>query len=412
MHLNMLEWLRCSFCGSRLEIVDASPIARTGDDVASGVLGCECCAYPIVAGIPVLIADDTTRAAMHQLEDGRGDAALLTLLGLDTDRAAAFTALLANPGAMTYRSALEVLSPDPEGTYFLYRFSDPTFVMAESVLQAVGQEASLRSGMAIDLCGGSGHLTRVLASQREGVVVLADVFFWKLWLAKHFTATSCVPVCCDANNPLPFSRETFQLVVLSDAFPYIWHKRMLADEMMRLVGPTGAIVMPHLHSSLGENFSPGMTLTPASYRDLFEPMEPQLFQDSTLLDDILDRGVVELGRPVSAEALGTTPSLTLVASKQRSLFRTFALAAHGDPVGELIVNPLYRVEVGGGASVLTLDFPNDEYEEEFGACKRYLPASLTMAGEIRGSLMPGALGPEGQQLRLTRVLIDAPPRYC
>ena len=37
---------------------------------------------------------------------------------------------------------------------------------------------------------------------------------------------------------------------------------------MRAVGPRGVIVLPHLHSSLGENFSAGMTLTPAGYASL------------------------------------------------------------------------------------------------------------------------------------------------
>ena len=75
-----------------------------------------------------------------------------------------------------------------------------------------------------------------------------------------------------------------RLVVLSDAFPYIWHKRLLAGEMMRLAGDRGTIVMPHLHSSLGFNFSAGMTLTPAAYRDLFAPAQPRLFRDSDLLE--------------------------------------------------------------------------------------------------------------------------------
>jgi hypothetical protein len=34
------------------------------------------------------------------------------------------------------------------------------------------------------------------------------------------------------------------------------------------------ILMPHLHSSLGFNFSPGMTLTPAAYHDFFQALEP------------------------------------------------------------------------------------------------------------------------------------------
>jgi len=412
MQLSMLEWLRCPFCGTRLNLVDSSPVVRTGQELTSGVLGCECCAYPVVAGIPVVVADDTTRAAMHQLEAGHGDEALLTLLALEGNRARAFERQLLHPERMTYRSAIEVLSPDPEGTYFLYRFSDPTYVMAQSVLQAVAQHGPLAGGRAIDLCGGSGHLTRVMtASRAPADVVLADVFFWKLWLARTFTAPGCAPVCCDANHPLPFARDTFRLVVLSDAFPYIWHKRLLADEMARLVERDGAIVMPHLHSSLGDNFSAGMTLTPSSYRDLFEQMGPRLFSDAALLDGILEHRTVDLAGSVSVEHLGSAPSLTLIATEDQALYRRYPLPEPGELSGELRVNPLYAVKADDSQSVLTLLFPNEEYEEEFGECKRYLPAAVTLPGDARGVLEASALGIDADQLRRSRVLIDAPKRY-
>ncbi len=413
MHLSMLEWLRCPFCGTHLTTVDSSPTVRKGDELESGVLGCECCAYPVVAGIPVLIADDTTRTAMHQLEADQGDAALLTLLGLEGDRALAFESQLAHPDRMTYRSAIEVLSPDPEGTYFVYHFSDPTYVMAQSMVQATGPHRAMRSGRVIDVCGGSGHLTRALcAMEPAGETVLVDLFFWKLWLAKTITAPACVPVCCDANSPLPFARETFQLVVLADAFPYIWHKRLLADEMVRLAGADGTIVMPHLHSSLGENFSAGMTLTPASYRDLFAPLQPRLYSDEALLDDVLRHSLVDLSASVSAEALGDSPSFTLVASADASLFSRYAVPAPGPVAGELRVNPLYRVEVRKGSSLLTLAFPYEEYEEEFGGCKRYLPSSVTLPTEVHGALDPSILGSRLHQLLSARILIDAPRGYC
>ena len=82
MHEHLLDLLRCPFCGTRLSLVENEALVRAGDRIESGVLGCECCAFPIVAGIPVLIADDLTRDAMHALEAGRRDEALFMLLGL------------------------------------------------------------------------------------------------------------------------------------------------------------------------------------------------------------------------------------------------------------------------------------------------------------------------------------------
>ncbi len=414
MHLSMLECLRCPFCGTRVAIVDSSPLVQDGDHIEAGVLGCECCAYPIVAGIPVLIADDRTRTAMHQLEAGRAGDALLTLLGLEGERARAFGCQLASPATMTYRTAIEVLSPDPEGTYFIYHFSDPTFVMMESMLRAIAPHPAVCAGRVLDVCGGSGHLARVLGDLAPvGETVLVDLYFWKLWLAKTITSPTCEPVCCNANSPLPFARDSFRLVVLADAFPYIFHKRMLADEMIRVAGDSGTIFMPHLHSSLGENFSPGMTLTPASYQALFAPLLPRLYSDAALLDDVLGPHTVDLGASVSAEALGDQPSFTLLASRDASLFSRYSVPEPGPIRGELRANPLYRVELRDeGTSLLTLTFPYEEYAEEFGECKRYLPESVTIPGDARGPLDPRALGPDVDKLRRSRILIDAPHRYC
>jgi hypothetical protein len=283
--------------------------------------------------------------------------------------------------------------------------------MAEALLQAIGQQSPL--GPCLDLCGGTGHLTRVVIGLRPAErTLLADLFFWKLWLAKCFTAPICEPVCCEANQPLPFARGTFSFVLLADAFPYIWHKRLLAEEMMRLSVPEGVIVMPHLHSAFGENFSAGNTLTPAAYRDLFAARQPRLFSDELLLTQVLERRLVDLTYDRSPAGLGTEPSLTLIAGGRDDLFRRYELPAAQIVAGELRVNPLYRVERRGGSSILTLTFPTPEYEDEFGACRRYLPDRVTVDADLTGTILPAMLGAEGEELRRRRVIIDAPRHYC
>ena len=419
MHADLFELLRCPFCGTRLSLVDNAALDRQGAQINTGVIGCECCAYPIVAGIPVLIADDTTREAIDALEAGHPDAALFALLGLigESHRVTAFRALLARATSATYRETLDTLSPDAEGTYFVYRFSDPTYLTAEALLVALGQVRGMVKGCVLDLCGGSGHLTRVLTGLLTGgggyvpSTVLADVAFWKLWMAARFTSPGCVPVCCDANQPLPFARDSFSMVVLSDAFPYIWHKRLLADEMIRLVGPDGLVAMPHLHNALGDNVCAGDTLSPGAYQELLAPLQPRLYSDARLLTDLLDRRVIDLTVDMSPEELGTEPSLTLVASRRPGVFRTHAIPDPHKVSGELRVNPLYRVERRGGSSFLTLTFPSPEYESEFGECRRYLPNTATIDGDLTGVIQPNALGANGRELRRRRVVIDMPARY-
>jgi uncharacterized protein YbaR (Trm112 family)/SAM-dependent methyltransferase len=409
MDVSLLDVLRCPFCGTRLDLVDHEALVRNGSRIVWGVLGCQCCAFPIIDGVPVLLADDPTRSAMHAMEAGRRDDALASLLGLDATGAERLRALFEG-GRATYRDALEIISPDAEGTYFIYRLSDPTFVLAETLVRAIGTDRR-RTSHVIDLCGGSGHLTRVLGELSDRPVVVADVYFSKLWLAQRFTAPGCAPICCDGNHPLPFARDTFSLVVLSDAFPYIWHKRLLAEEMLRLAGRDGTILMPHLHSSLGFNFSAGMTLTPAAYRDLFAPAQPRLFRDSDLLGDVLGHVAIDLSRDVTPEQAGDEPSVTLVASSDANVFRKHASADPGALSGELRVNPLYHVEQRGPQATLTLTFPTPEYEEEFGAVRRYLPDTLTIDADLSGRLDPSQFGAHYLDLRRRRILLDTPERY-
>ena len=408
MRLETLDVLRCPFCGTRLALVENQALWRVGDRIEAGVLGCECCAFPIVDGIPVLIANDITRQAMHLLEAGKGADALHVLVGLDGDRVNAFQRFVADAAAMTYREGVKILSVDAEAEYFVYRFSDPTFRVGRAVVQACGPTMG-RRGRYIDLCGGSGHLTRSMVSDQPAV--LADVYFWKLWLAKRFVAPECEPVCCDANSPLPFARDTFSMVVLSDAFPYLWHKRLVADEMMRLAGPDGVIVMPHLHSALGWNYTAGMPLTPAAYRELLEPHGPKLFRDSALLDQVLD-GYVDLQAHEPPETLEGEAALVIVASRDESVFRRVDLPWIAPAPDTLVVNPLYRVDVRPGESVLTLSFPTDDYADEFAAVKRYLPDTLTLPGDVTSGLRPDMIGKARfDDLCRRLVFIAAPERY-
>ena len=416
MQATLLDWIRCPFCGTRLRLVDNAALARTETRIEAGVLGCECCAFPVVDGIPILIADDGARAAMHALERGDRYGALAAALGV-TRAQAARLAGAEEAGTLTYREAIEVLAPDAEGTYFLHRFSDPTFVAAEALVRVLHRAAAPAGGPWLDLCGGTGHLAHVLAgtggeaAPARTATVIADLYFRKLWLATRITAPGADAVCCSADAPLPFTTGRFSMVVLMDAFPYIWHKRLCADEMMRVAHPDGVVALPHLHSAEGENHSAGDPLSPAAYRDLFARFSPALLSDARLLDGLLDEACVDLADDRSPEQLRGEPSLTLVAGRQAAIRRRVPAPEPAAVAGALRVNPLYAVEVGGGRSVLSLRFPTREYEEEFGHCRRYLPARVAVDADLRGPIEPRQLGPRYVELRRRRVILDLPPRY-
>src|SRR5688572_868932 len=244
MKLELLQILECPFCGGHVHPVKASTQVSAGE-ITTGILLCECSAYPVLAGIPFMRTGRDAERAMALIGTGERERAMGLLLGLEENDSTTLRTLLSP--SVTFREALALLDRSAEVVYLLYRFSDPTFIASEAVLLALTQDPRCRAKHILDIGGGTGHLTRSLCrSEPPGKVILADVAFWKVFLAKMFIAPACQPVCCDANHPLPFARETFSLVNCSDAFHYIWSKRQLAAEMQRLVGLAGVIAMPHL----------------------------------------------------------------------------------------------------------------------------------------------------------------------
>jgi hypothetical protein len=141
-------------------------------------------------------------------------------------------------------------------------------------------------------------------------------------------------------------------------------------------------------------------------------MEPRLFSDARMFDDFVARRVVDLTLDVSPEELGSEPGLTLVASARADLFRRYDATEVPEVLGELVVNPLYRVERSGGSTILTLDFPTSEYAEEFSECRRYLPDRITVEGDLTGAIRRETLGSRYTELRDQHVVIDAPIGYC
>jgi uncharacterized protein YbaR (Trm112 family) len=409
----LLEILRCPYCGGRLELVASLFHQTAGDEIRAGILGCHCCIFPIVDGIPVLHLQPAATSARDLVQAGDPERALRVMIGIDTDRdAEAFEAAARNATA-TYRDIVEALGPNFEGGYFLYRFSDPTYIVADAVVRSVAGTV-LGNRLAVDVCGGSGHLTRSLMDVSAAPPVLADLYFAKVWLARRFTAPGCEPVCCDGNGPLPFSRGSFGYAMCSDAFQYIWTKRLFIGELTRLVdrsdGP-GAVVINHTHNQITWSPSHGQPLSPAGYRDLFESVEPRIFAEAGLFADVVRGGPLDLSRRDSPATLDADPALTLIASRHPGVFQKQALSASTRVRGEFRINPLYAVETEGGRLRLTLRFPSPDYEDEYGACRRYLPDETTLDRAALEQLQRGGPTAPLDELIRRRVIVDLPKNY-
>jgi uncharacterized protein YbaR (Trm112 family) len=419
MHLASLEILRCPYCGGRLGLVDSLFHRRDGDDILDGILGCHCCIFGIVDGIPVMHLEGTSVAARAHIESGRPELARRLMLNLQTDERAARFDEMALSETVTFRELVQALDPSPEGGYFLYRFSDPSYVVAHSLVRAVAKTALRGGGRAIDLCGGTGHLTRSLADLSSPLPVLADLYFSKIWLARRFTAPGCEAVCCDANGPLPFARGAFRFAMCADAFMFIWTKRQLIQEMARLIDvpdrtAPGAVVVSHAHNAEVWSPSHGNPLPPVGYLDLFETLDARLFAESALFADVVKGGPLDLGRRDSRAVLDGDPALSIVAGRGATspeLFRAHPVDAGAGTRGELRVNPLYTASADGSRVRLRLQFPSQDYADEFGACREYLPDEVVVDARSLAALPAGEVPPDLAELVRRRVILDLPPRY-
>jgi SAM-dependent methyltransferase/uncharacterized protein YbaR (Trm112 family) len=416
MRLAEIEMLRCPFCGNPFSIEPDAP-PREGE-LRLGMLACQCCAYPVVDGIPYLQTDGTAKQLLALIHSGNGDSqgrnetALDIVLGLDGLRRERFHSLLNRARPATFREALELFSPDLEGAYFFYRFSDPTFVISDLLLRVMAENSALFEGPVLDACGGTGHLTRTLAQLASpGSAWLADLHFWKIWLARKFLAPDCVGVCCDAANPLPFASGTFSLVFCSGAFEYIWPRRLFAGEMARSARREGAVVITHTHNALCDNPSPGMPLTPRGYCHLFDERPLRLFSESAVLDAFLQAKSIDLSQKISVDDLEQEPALILISSSHEKIFRTYHPPALPIEHGNLATNPLYTVEQSGDSLALTLQFPSEFYRDEFRDCLRYLPQHATLSREELKRWQSGELNGRAVEWMQRRVLLHLPVDY-
>ena len=427
MLIDTLDVLRCPYCGGRLSLVDSLYHRSSEAEIRDGILGCHCCIFPLVDGIPVLHLQTSATTALDQMKAERPELARRTMFGLDDEAQAAAFDAVASSSTATYRDTVEALGPNFEGGYFLYRFSDPTYLVAQAVVRAVGAtvlgaarpSAASEPRRAVDICGGSGHVTRTLLDLSSAPPVLADLYFAKVWLARRFTAPGCEPVCCDGNAPMPFARGAFAFAMCTDAFMYIWTKRQFVGEMERLVDAArtdlerpGAILIGHTHNERTWSPSHGQPLSPEGYADLFETIEPRLFGELGLFADVVRGGPLDLSRRDDPPTLDANPALTIVASRDPRVFTAHPLPPPAaTPSGEMRLNPLYAVAPDGDRLRLRLEFPDAEYEDEYGACRQYLPEEVTLDRAGLAAIEAGRVTADALELLRRKVIVDLPKRY-
>ena len=139
MNRSTFDILRCPYCGGRLELVTSLFHRTIGDEIHDGILGCQCCIFPVVDGIPVMHLQPPATAAREHIEQGAPDRGPARDVRPRDDprrrgRSASRAGCAVASAIATYRDIVEALGEHFEGGYFLYRFSDPTYIVGHAVV--------------------------------------------------------------------------------------------------------------------------------------------------------------------------------------------------------------------------------------------------------------------------------------
>lgn len=400
MRPDLLDLLRCPHCGGELRIADEPAPVADKEELNSAILACHCNAYPVVAGIPYVRTNARAKEAMGALEESRGEDAIRALLGRDER-----VALKREGGATTFGKALEEYAPDAEGTYLFYRFSDPGYLSSESLVHGLANEMPGLLTRVLDVGGGAGHLA--WSVERRGwteLFTIADISFRKLWLAREFVARNAEAVCCDANWPLPFERDSFTLVHNSDSFHYVWNRRLLAEEMMRTAGSLGTVLLSHLHNATTWNGAEGMPLPPNGYLRLFAAREARVHPQRAIVQAYLNGESVDLDVRRPDHSLLGENALVLVATSSKP---PAVVPSRWEPYRDLAVNPLYTRNEQGWQ----LEFPFAVYLEESSLWMEYLPQSFSADLDEVAARRHGAAGEELRSLADRLALLPLPEDY-
>ena len=363
--------------------------------------------WPVIDGIPYLRIgrEALVERVLAHLDGGEPDEALAILLA-DQDSwwngppadAGDIRTLIRERASASLRDAVRLLGWGRVGDYFLYRWSDPTFLAGLSLLEAHWNEPTC----VFEFACGIGHYMGEL--KRRGCKVAgADVVFAKLWVARHWVVGDKAQfVCFDAGSEhWPIAGAPVDLVLCNDAFYFLDDKPRLLDCLRQNAGDDGWLAISHIHNAESPGFSAGRAVTA---EDIAE-----LFPDALVYDDAeLTKALLETRAPGPREPadLRACEAFSVVAGPgMRPAPRSVVDGLTLPPAGtDLVLNPLYRPDAEDGYRI---EWPSERYEAEYARLVTYPlrsdgPETLHFTGG------PGA--PEADRVR-RREFVDLPERW-
>lgn len=441
--LHLVDELRCPYCESGLKVVKSS----APHDLTAGVLRCDCYDYPVVDGIPVIRQISAPASSRNEASERilRGDVAGARTWLREAGRAPA----VASPSSLRRRIAkvpgrlaravglgregepsAPIGADDFEGHlhatrsagyahYLYHRFANPSILGAIPPLMVLGEHClGTPKRRLLELLCGTGHASAVLRGVCPGIeIVLTDIDFMNLEIARRFLSPGTPALCIDAEGPLPFQSKAFDGVFCMDGLHYVRSKAALLREVDRVVSDRGAWLFAHMHNADGDNVNAGTPLATSAYAARFAFGEHRLLAEAAILAEMRDAGSLDLTTQPEPARIAKANALTLFGARDASLWRKHAgldrkLARES---GLLALNPLYSVRREDGGFVAVASWPTEGLKAECTAEGAVLPQAIRLDDRLLDEIAATAAGAEPTEavLRMIRqaVLVCLPQCY-
>jgi SAM-dependent methyltransferase/uncharacterized protein YbaR (Trm112 family) len=445
----LLSELLCPYCGAGFNVL--SLLESSAEGIVTGILGCDCYKYPVVAGIPVLRqispVASTQNATVQCLVEGNIGGALTRLLASGSASGVPAPASLSgNPEdgiplirklrdfarlkprppvasrilqMARFEEVLEAMRPRDYASYLFHRFANPSLLSAIPPLLMLGDACGRGPRRRfLDLLCGTGHSSATVGALCPGVeVIMADADFVNLHIARRFMAPGAVALCLDVELPLPFSDKSIDAVFCLDGLHYVRSKVALLKEVDRIVGLDGAWLFAHMHNAKGANANPGAPLDPAGYLARFAFGQQRLLPEREVSRQFQGDGSLDLTRQPSIPVLDSSDALTLVGARNESLWKRHsdldsALFRRPDLLG---FNPLYRLEKAADGLVAGAAWPSESLRRECTGTKPLLRETVHISSrtmeKIAAARAGGPITDEVRSLLRSFVLVSLPECY-
>jgi len=295
--------------------------------------------------------------------------------------------------------------------YFTYRFGQPRFLAALSLFTTLPEEKN----PILDIACGTGHFIHYLTHRNSQQLVIGmERNFIKLYLAKRFIAPKGNFFCAEADQPLPFEKNSFSGIYCSDAFQYFTYKEGAVREMKRISAPNGVIIVARISGRQLPGYKGNAIISPKQLKNYFKGMHNIILKEN----DLMERYIQKLGPNMSTEPflseLNDTNWISIVASHRKNLFHNYGqFKDWPHALGTLNINPLYhkngRDEKGN--FVLNFKFPSKWYEYENHDWMKYAPETVHLSQSTMNAIVKGIRTPEVNDLISKWVVIGMPEKY-